>query len=53
MTAAKMAKDAAVVAYRLREWIRKDQLPVFRDTLPDADKIGQPTTLGLTPCCSP
>ena len=33
-------EDGKPVDWRLREWVRTDQLPIFRDTLPDADKIG-------------
>ena len=34
-------EDGKPVDWRLREWVRTDQLPIFRDTLPDADKIGE------------
>jgi hypothetical protein len=34
-------EDGKPVDWRLREWVRTDQLPIFRDALPDADKIGQ------------
>ena len=34
-------EDGKPIDWRLREWARSDQLPVFRDTLPDAHKIGQ------------
>ena len=34
-------EDGKPVDWRLREWINRNHLPVFRDTLPDAHKIGQ------------
>ena len=48
-------EDGKPVDWRLREWISRDQLPIYRDTLRDVDKNGGRTgkTLGPTPCSSP
>ena len=34
-------EDGKPVDWRLREWINRNHLPIFRDAIPDADKIGQ------------
>lgn len=35
-------EDGKPVDWRLREWISRAQLPIYRDTLGDMDKINQP-----------